>query len=135
MTTSAKRRGSRRAAQQLRAVALEANHATGAVRASGGGATAPAPASPMWTNMQRAWWMVGVLGGLVVTLGFQLLSPSRRLSDVERENARQDSVIAAGALAQREALDTIRRQVGQLLAGQCVKERDRMARVVFGCGG
>ncbi len=86
-------------------------------------------------EVQRAWWVIGAAGGLVATLGFQTLPPSRRLEAVERVNARQDSVFAAEAGAQREALDTIRRQLGQLLAGQCAKERDRMARVVYGCGG
>jgi hypothetical protein len=88
-----------------------------------------------WTLWQRLWWALGAIGGLVAMLGFQTLSPSRRLAAVERVNARQDSVFAVQVAAQREALDTIRHQLGQLLAGQCVKERDRMARVVFGCGG
>ena len=90
---------------------------------------------PQVQHVQRAWWAVGAAGGLVATLGFQTLPPSRRLEGVERVNARQDSAFAAEAAAQREALDTIRRQLGQLLAGQCAKERDRMARVVYGCGG
>jgi len=79
--------------------------------------------------------MVGIVAGLVVTLGFQTFSPSRRFAELEATNARQDSAFAAQVEVQRVALDTIRRQLGQLLAGQCVKERDRMARVVFGCGG
>jgi len=84
---------------------------------------------------QRLWWVLGAIGGLVAMLGFQTLSPSRRLAAVERVNARQDSVFAVQVAAHREALDTIRHQLAQLLAGQCVKERDRMARVLFGCGG
>jgi len=78
---------------------------------------------------------LGVAAGLVATLGFQTFPPSRRLAEVERANARQDSAFAAEVVAQREALDTIRRQLGQLLAGQCAKERDGMARVLYGCGG
>lgn len=79
--------------------------------------------------------LVTASGALVVTLGFQTLSPSRRLTAIEAENARQDSLFVAEALVQRQALDTIRRQLGQLLAGQCAKERDRMARLLYECGG
>ncbi|MBK6457177.1 MAG: hypothetical protein IPF87_14070, partial [Gemmatimonadetes bacterium] len=50
-----------------------------------------------WPELQRAWWVVGAVGGLVATLGFQTLPPSRRLEAVERVNARQDSVFAAEA--------------------------------------
>jgi hypothetical protein len=57
------------------------------------------------------------------------------LQSIDLRPLRQDSVLAAEAAAQRVALDTIRRQLGQLLAGQCVKERDRMARVLYGCEG
>ncbi len=46
---------------------------------------------------------------------------------------RQDSLIAWQARTQSEALDAIGRQLGQLLAGQCVKERDRMARLLYEC--
>ena len=108
-------------------------------RASRRGAVAYVSGVPrtlrMWPELQRAWWVVGAVGGLVAALGFQTLPPSRRLEAVERVNARQDSVFAVEAGAQREALDTIRRQLGQLLAGQCAKEKDGMARVLYGCGG
>ncbi len=86
-------------------------------------------------EVQRAWWALGLAAGLVATLGFQTLPPSRRLDAIEAANARQDSVFAVQAAEQRVALDTIRRQLGQLLAGQCAKERDGMARVFYGCGG
>lgn len=86
-------------------------------------------------DAQRAWWALALAGGLVAMLGFQTLPPSRRLDAIEAANARQDSVFAIQAAAQRVALDTIRRQLGQLLAGQCAKERDGMARVFYGCGG
>ncbi len=86
-------------------------------------------------DLQHGWWIVGLLGALVAALGFQALPPSSRLTMIERANARQDSVFAAEAAAQRQTLDTIRRQVGQLLAGQCVKERDRMARLLYDCEG
>ena len=88
-----------------------------------------------WLELQRAWWVVGVAGGLVATLGFQTLPPSRRLAAIEAVNVRQDSAFAHEVVQQRVALDTIRRQLGQLLAGQCAKERDGMARVLYGCGG
>ena len=78
---------------------------------------------------QRGWWLVGVVASLVTALGFQALSPARRLEALEASSARQDSAL----VWQRRTLDTIRRQVGQLVAGQCVRERDRMARVVIGC--
>lgn len=84
-------------------------------------------------DLQHGWWIVALVGALVTALGFQALSPSSRLAVIERVNARQDSVFAAEAAAQRQTLDTIRRQVGQLLAGQCVKERDRMARLLYDC--
>jgi len=86
-------------------------------------------------ELQRAWWALGLAAGVVGMLGFQTFPPSRRLDAIERVNARQDSAFAAEAQAQRVALDTIRRQLGQLLAGQCAKERDGMARVLYGCGG
>jgi len=86
-------------------------------------------------DVQRAWWALAIAAGIVATLGFQTLPPARRLEAIEVANARQDSVIAAAAVAQRATLDTIRRQVGQLLAGQCAKERDGMARALYGCGG
>ena len=85
-------------------------------------------------ELQRAWWVVGVAGGLVATLGFQTFPPSRRLAAIEAVNVRQDSAFAHEVVQQRVALDTIRRQLGQLLAGQCAKERDGMARVLYGCG-
>jgi hypothetical protein len=84
-------------------------------------------------EVQRVWWFVGLAAGLIVTLGFQALSPSSRLAMVELANARQDSLFAAESAMQRQTLDTIRRQVGQLLAGQCAKERDRMARLLYDC--
>ncbi|MEP7384717.1 MAG: hypothetical protein ABI910_23810, partial [Gemmatimonadota bacterium] len=83
--------------------------------------------------LQRAWWVLGAIGGLVVTLGFQTFSPSRRLAAVEAVNARQDSMMVAESAGQRESLASIRRQLGQLLAGQCAKERDRMARLLYEC--
>lgn len=86
-----------------------------------------------WSGVQRAWWGAGAIAGLVVSLGFQTLSPSRRLAEVEEVNARQDSTIVAESARQREALDGIRRQLGLLLAGQCAKERDRMARLLYEC--
>lgn len=87
------------------------------------------------TDLQRGWWLIGLAGTFVATLGFQALPPARRLDAIEAVNARQDSAFASQAAAQRVALDTIRRQLGQLLAGQCAKERDGMARVLYGCGG
>ncbi|MBK9980275.1 MAG: hypothetical protein IPP20_20615 [Gemmatimonadetes bacterium] len=86
-------------------------------------------------EVQRAWWAIGIAAGFVATLGFQTFPPSRRLDAIEAANARQDSVFAAEAAVQREALESIRRQLGQLLAGQCAKEKDGMARVLYGCGG
>ncbi len=86
-------------------------------------------------ELQRAWWALGLAAGVVGMLGFQTFPPSRRLDAIERVNARQDSAFAAEAQAQRVALDTIRRQLGQLRAGQCAKERDGMARVLYGGGG
>jgi uncharacterized coiled-coil protein SlyX len=91
-----------------------------------------APAGLM-LRVQRGWWAMGVVGGLVTALGFQTLSPSRRLAALEGVNARQDSVFSVQIAAQQRTLDTIRRQLAQLIAGQCVKERDAMARVVIGC--
>ncbi|MFN8670252.1 MAG: hypothetical protein U0164_23940 [Gemmatimonadaceae bacterium] len=87
------------------------------------------------SDVQRAWWALGLAAGVVGMLGFQTFPPSQRLDAIERVNARQDSAFAAQAVEQRVALDTIRRQLGQLLAGQCAKERDGMARVLYGCGG
>lgn len=83
----------------------------------------------------------------MAALGFQTLPPSRRLASVEAVNAHQDSVerlldqknaaqdsaFAAHQRSQRLALDSINRQLGQLLAGQCAKERDHMARLLYGC--
>jgi hypothetical protein len=86
-------------------------------------------------EVQRAWWAIGIAAGFVATLGFQTFPPSRRLDAIEAANARQDSVFAAEAAVQREALESIRRQLGQLLAGQCAMEKDGMARVLYGCGG
>ena len=86
-------------------------------------------AGALVARAQRGWWVVGVLASLVAALGFQAYPPSRRLEVLERVTARQDSLFGA----QQRTLDTIRRQLGQLIAGQCVKERDRMARVVIGC--
>ena len=85
--------------------------------------------------MQRGWWAIALAGTLVATLGFQTFPPARRLDAIEAANARQDSAFAAQAAQQRAALDTIQRRLGQLLAGQCAKERDGMARVLYGCGG
>jgi len=87
------------------------------------------------SDVQRTWWALGLAAGVVGMLGFQTFPPSRRLDAIERVNARQDSAFVAQAVEQRVALDTIRRQLGQLLAGQCAKERDGMARVLYGCGG
>ncbi|MFN8670399.1 MAG: hypothetical protein U0164_24685 [Gemmatimonadaceae bacterium] len=96
-------------------------------------------ADPRWwravPEVQRAWWALGLAAGVVGMLGFQAYPPARRLDAIEQVNARQDSAFAAQAVEQRVALDTIRRQLGQLLAGQCAKEKDGMARVLYGCGG
>lgn len=100
-------------------------------------AALPRHLGPPWgrlTELQRGWWAIGLAGTFVATLGFQALPPARRLDAIEAANARQDSALTAQSVAQRVALDTIRRQLGQLLAGQCAKERDGMARVLYGCG-
>lgn len=99
--------------------------------------TASPPAAPCsehaFRTVQRGWWIAGILAGLVGALGVEALPPSTRLAAVERANVRQDSLFSARSAAQQQRLGIIRRQVGQLLTGQCAKERDRMARVVYGC--
>ncbi len=84
--------------------------------------------------------MLGIVGTLVGALGFQTLPPARRLVALETArarhdvvDARQDSVLAAFVREQQRAFEGINRQLGQLIAGQCAKERDRMARLVYGC--
>lgn len=93
------------------------------------------------SDLQKGWWVVGLLAAGVGALGFQAMPPSRRLAAIEGVNQRQDSVNGAQDAAlevhqrlERQALDSINRQLGQLLAGQCVKERDRMARLLYDCG-
>lgn len=97
--------------------------------------------SAVVSDLQKGWWALGVAGLVVGTLGFQALPPSRRLEAVERAtqrqdsvNVRQDSAWSAESRVVRAALDSINRQLGQLRAGQCVKERDGMARLLYGCG-
>ncbi len=102
-------------------------------RASGGTPNDPGLERGWYWTLQRAWWLIGVASALIATLGFQTLPPSRRLTEIEQVNTRQDSLIAWQTRTQSEALDTIRRQLGQLLAGQCAKERDRMARLLYEC--
>ncbi len=107
-----------------------------------GRATTPAAGTGRGVaDLQRGWWVLGIAGTLVGALGFQALPPARRLALLESVNARQDSVnasqdsvLAAHQRVEREALDSINRQLGQLLAGQCAKERDRMARLLYACG-
>lgn len=91
------------------------------------------PAGDVVGQLQHGWKVVGIVAAVVATLGFQMLSPSRRMERLEAANARQDSLFAAQSVAQQRTLDTIRRQLGQLIAGQCAKERDRMARLLYGC--
>jgi hypothetical protein len=98
--------------------------------------------SPLLVELQRGWWLIGLVGALVGVLGFQTLPPSRRLVLLEGQQARQasvdlrqDSALAAHVRETQRALDGINRQLSQLIEGQCVKERDRMARIVYGCGG
>lgn len=130
-------------ARHRRAARVRARHAGGCCHAaavSPASSLSPVPAGERGAagrlaDMQRGWWLVGVAGAFIATLGFQALPPARRLDTIEAVNARQDSAFALQAAAQRVALDTIRRQLGQLLAGQCAKERDGMARVLYGCGG
>ena len=95
---------------------------------------------PSVSDLQKGWWVVGLLVAGVGALGFQAMPPSRRLAAIEGVNQRQDSVNGAQDAAlevhqrsERQALDSINRQLGQLLAGQCVKERDRMARLLYAC--
>lgn len=54
---------------------------------------------------------------------------------IEAANARQDSVFAVQVTGQRVALDSLRRQLGELMTGQCAKERDELARVFHGSPG
>ena len=96
---------------------------------------APEPGRRLQTlgDLQKAWWVVGIAGTLVAALGFQAMPPARRLAAVESANARQDSVLTAHVIQERAALDSVNRRLGQLLAGQCAKERDRLVRVLYAC--
>lgn len=106
-------------------------------RRVGRAALAIVPPSPPGRDvvgqLQQGWKVMGILVAVVAALGFQMLSPSRRMERLEATNARQDSLFAEQSIAQQRTLDTIRRQLGQLIAGQCAKERDRMARLLYGC--
>lgn len=62
-------------------------------------------------------------------------APLRSLDAIDSANARRDSVFVVPATEPRVALDTLGRQSGQLMAWQCAKERDGMARVLYGCEG
>lgn len=98
-------------------------------------------------ELQKGWWAVALVATGIGALGFQTLPPARRLSAIEvanvrqdsvnsaqdRRNREQDSVLEVHQRAERLALDSINQQLGQLLAGQCVKERDRMARLLYDC--
>jgi hypothetical protein len=91
-------------------------------------------------ELQRYWWFVGLLGTLIGALGFQVLSPTRRLIELEAHkeaqilvDARQDSVFAAHVRDKQETLAGIQRQLNALIAGQCIKERNEFARVAYGC--
>jgi hypothetical protein len=63
-------------------------------------------------QLQQGWKMIGFAATVVAALGFQMLSPSRRITEVEATNVRQDSLFAAQSAAQQRTLDTIRRQLG-----------------------
>lgn len=98
-------------------------------------------------SLQRAWWVIGLGFAAIGGLGFQAYSPSRRFGAVEAAVTRHDSVHVALQRAlrlrdsvfevhqqrERYALDSINQQLGQLLLGQCATERDRMARLFYGC--
>lgn len=95
----------------------------------------------MIADLQRHWWAVGLLGTLIGALGFQTLSPARRLDAVEQQqaaqmrvDARQDSAFAAHVRDKQHTLDDIQRQLNALIAGQCIKEKNAVARVAYGCG-
>ncbi len=116
-------------------------------RRSGPASTRPVFTSAGVADLQKGWWVLGIAGTVVGALGFQTLPPSRRLAAMEQVNVRQDSashalesrnasqdsVMAEHQRAERLALDSINRRLGQLLAGQCAKERDRMARLLYAC--
>lgn len=98
-------------------------------------------------ELQKGWWLLGLVGAGVGALGFQTLPPARRLAAVEAaavrldsvdralqvRNGEQDAALREHQRLEREVLDSISRQLGQLLAGQCAKERDGMARLLYEC--
>lgn len=91
-------------------------------------------------DLQRHWWAVGLVGTLVGALGFQTMSPAHRLAEVEKRqalqvtvDARQDSALAAHVREKQHALEDIQRQLNALIAGQCVAERNAVARLAYGC--
>lgn len=98
-------------------------------------------------DLQKGWWLVALVAAGIGALGFQTLPPARRLAAVEaaavrldsvdgtleRRNKEQDLVQQEHQRTERAVLDSISRQLGQLLAGQCAKERDRMARLLYDC--
>lgn len=98
-------------------------------------------------SLQRAWWVIGLVVTAIGGLGFQAYPPSRRFGAMEQAVARhdsvhvvlqqafqvRDSVFELHQLRERLALDSINQQLGQLLLGQCATERDRMARLLYGC--
>lgn len=119
-------------------------------RHGGGPSLAPAvvPTPRSWaSDLQRWWWVLGLVGGSVGALGFQTLPPARRLERVEVMNARQDSgmarleagnaqqdsVLAVHLREERAALESIDRMLARLLAGRCAEVGGRLARVYYEC--
>lgn len=92
------------------------------------------------TNLRDHKWVFSAVVVVAGALGVQAVLPGPRLQAVERHNIRQDSILQthersleAYKAEQSRTLNEIQDQMSRLIAGQCVKERDRMARIVYGC--
>lgn len=91
-------------------------------------------------KLQRAWWVIGVIAALGGALGVRVLLPAQEIAAYRAHDLLQDTILAqtkealrAHAEDEARKIEKVQTQVDRLIAGMCAKERDRMARVAFGC--
>lgn len=91
-------------------------------------------------RLKNGWWIVSLVSAMLASMGTTWLSPAARISKLERHDALQDTLIVIQrndferhVADKQRTLEQITERFDRFLAGQCAKERDRMARLAYGC--
>ena len=91
-------------------------------------------------QLQRYWYIASLVAAAAGSMGTTYLLPGERLAKIEATDLRQDSVAAQmradfdqHVRDKQASLERIEARFDRLLAGTCIKERDRMTRQAYGC--